>query len=110
MNESSSGHYDRAIQLLAFGVVAAVGVIGLSLNNQAGRPWLHATLNIGQAPERAKSHTPGETPPRPGLTASGVFLVNPPHPLKAALQQALPALVEVLGRGRGQGQLVESAG
>jgi 23S rRNA (adenine2030-N6)-methyltransferase len=36
--------------------------------------------------------------------------VNPPHTLKPALQQALPALLEVLGRGRGQGQVVESGG
>jgi 23S rRNA (adenine2030-N6)-methyltransferase len=81
-----------------------------TLATQAGKPWLHATLNIGQSPERAKSITPGEPAPRPGLTASGVFLVNPPHTLKAALQQALPALLEVLGRGRGQAQLVEAGG
>ena len=81
-----------------------------TLANQAGKPWLHATLNIGQAPERAKTHTPGEKEPRQGLTASGVFLVNPPHTLKAALQEVLPQLVEVLGRGRGQGQVVEAGG
>jgi 23S rRNA (adenine2030-N6)-methyltransferase len=81
-----------------------------TLANQAGKPWLHATLSIGQSPDRAPTHTPGETAPRPGLTASGVFIVNPPHTLKPALQQTLPALVEVLGRGKGQGQSVESAG
>jgi 23S rRNA (adenine2030-N6)-methyltransferase len=81
-----------------------------TLANQAGKPWLHATLNIGQSPERVKTHIPGEKEQRPGLTASGVFLVNPPHTLKAALQVALPQLVEVLGRGRGQGHVVESGG
>ena len=81
-----------------------------TLANQAGKPWLHATLNIGQSPARAKTHTPGETPPRPGLTASGVFMVNPPHTLKAALLETLPAVLEVLGRGRGQAQAVESGG
>ncbi|HEX2547173.1 MAG TPA: 23S rRNA (adenine(2030)-N(6))-methyltransferase RlmJ, partial [Ramlibacter sp.] len=81
-----------------------------TLANQAGKPWLHATLNIGQSPERAKTHTPGEPPPRPGLTASGVFLLNPPHTLKAALNESLPPLLEVLGRGRGQAQAVESGG
>jgi 23S rRNA (adenine2030-N6)-methyltransferase len=81
-----------------------------TLANHAGRPWLHATLNIGQSPERAPTHTPGETPRRPGLTASGVFLVNPPHTLQAALRQALPAVLEVLGRGRGQAQAVEAGG
>ncbi len=80
-----------------------------TLANQAGKPWLHATLNIGQSPERANTHTPGETPPRPGLTASGVFLVNPPHTLKPALQEVLPKVLEVLGRGRGQAQGVESS-
>jgi len=75
-----------------------------TLANQAGKPWLHATLNIGQPP-----HDPGEKTDRPGLTASGVFLVNPPHTLKAALQESLPPLLEVLGRGRGQAQLVESS-
>jgi 23S rRNA (adenine2030-N6)-methyltransferase len=81
-----------------------------TIANQAGKPWLHAVLNIGQSPARAKIMTPGVPEPRPGLTASGVFLVNPPHTLKPALQQELPQLLEVLGRGRGQSQLVESAG
>ena len=79
-----------------------------TLANQAGKPWLHATLNIGQSPARVA--VPGEKPQRPGLTASGVFLVNPPHTLKPALQEALPRVLEVLGRGRGQGQVVEAAG
>jgi 23S rRNA (adenine2030-N6)-methyltransferase len=79
-----------------------------TLANQAGKPWLHATLNIGQSP--ARKSAPGEPPQRQGLTASGIFLVNPPHTLKAALQQALPPVLEVLGRGRGQGFVVESAG
>jgi 23S rRNA (adenine2030-N6)-methyltransferase len=81
-----------------------------TLANQAGKPWLHAVLNIGQSPERTQTVLPGEKAQRPGLTASGVFLVNPPHTLKAALQEALPLLLEVLGRGRGQAQLVESGG
>ena len=80
-----------------------------TLANQAGKPWLHATLNIGQDPARAPTHTPGEKAPRPGLTASGVFLLNPPHTLKAQLQAVLPQLVEVLGRGRGQAQFVEGS-
>jgi 23S rRNA (adenine2030-N6)-methyltransferase len=76
-----------------------------TLATQAGKPWLHATLNIGQEPP-----VPGEPTDRHGLTASGVFLVNPPHTLKPALQQALPAVLEVLGRGRGQAQSVEAGG
>jgi 23S rRNA (adenine2030-N6)-methyltransferase len=30
---------------------------------------------------------------RPGLPASGMFIINPPHTLKAALQLALPQMV-----------------
>lgn len=79
-----------------------------TLAGQAGRPWLHATLAIGQAPER---NLPGEAAPRgQGLTASGMFIINPPHTLKPALQAALPQMLEVLGRGRGQGQTLESGG
>ena len=74
-----------------------------TVTNNAGKPWLHATLNIGHAPQR-----PGETPAHgPGLSASGMFVVNPPHTLKPALQAALPQLVQVLGRGRGQGHALE---
>jgi 23S rRNA (adenine2030-N6)-methyltransferase len=39
-----------------------------------------------------------------------MFVINPPHTLKPALQLALPQLLQVLGRGRGQGQTLESGG
>ena len=78
-----------------------------TLATQAGRPWLHATLNIGQAEER---NVPGEPERGQGLTASGMFVINPPHTLKAALQLALPQMLQVLGRGRGQSQSVEAGG
>jgi 23S rRNA (adenine2030-N6)-methyltransferase len=77
-----------------------------TLATQAGTPWLHATLAIGRVPERT---TAGEPRRGPGLTASGVFVVNPPHTLKAVLEAALPQLVKVLGRGRGQGQTLEAS-
>jgi 23S rRNA (adenine2030-N6)-methyltransferase len=68
---------------------------------QAKRPWLQATLNIGQEPAK---HAPGEKPSKlVGLRASGMFIINPPHTLKAALQEALPQVVAQLGRGRGKG-------
>jgi 23S rRNA (adenine2030-N6)-methyltransferase len=78
-----------------------------TLANQAGKPWLHATLAIGQDEER---NVPGEPERGQGLTASGMFVVNPPHSLKPALQVALPQLLQVLGRGRGKGQTLESGG
>lgn len=77
-----------------------------TLANSAGKPWLHATLAIGQG--EAKPAADGEK--RHGLTASGIFVINPPHTLKAGLQQALPQMLEALGRGRGKGHTLESAG
>jgi 23S rRNA (adenine2030-N6)-methyltransferase len=74
-----------------------------TISNQNKRPWLNATLAIGQDP----THGPED---RPGLTASGMFVINPPHTLKAALQAALPQLLKVLGRGRGKGQTLDAGG
>lgn len=81
-----------------------------TLANQAGKPWLHATLSIGQRDEPTQILEPGQTPRRPGLAASGMFVINPPHTLKPALAAALPQLLEALGRGRGKAQTLESAG
>jgi 23S rRNA (adenine2030-N6)-methyltransferase len=88
------------------------------LAQQAKKPWLHATLNIGQEPT-PKSATPqvsispdGKPLPnkRPGLRESGMFLINPPHTLKVALNAALPQVLAALGRGRGKGFVVEAGG
>lgn len=78
-----------------------------TLANQARKPWLHATFAIGQedAPPAATLEQR-----RPGLLASGLFVLNPPHTLKPALQAALPQLLQALGRGRGKGQLLETGG
>ena len=81
-----------------------------TLANQAGKPWLHATLSVGQRDEAPQAQMPGDAPHRPGLTASGMFVINPPHTLKPVLAAALPQLLQVLGRGRGKGQTLESAG
>ncbi|MBI2769449.1 MAG: 23S rRNA (adenine(2030)-N(6))-methyltransferase RlmJ [Burkholderiales bacterium] len=78
-----------------------------TLANQAGKPWLNATLAIGQDEAR---NVAGEPNSRHGLTASGMFIINPPHTLKAALQPALAQMQQALGRGRGKGQLLESGG
>ncbi|KQT09392.1 23S rRNA (adenine(2030)-N(6))-methyltransferase RlmJ [Ramlibacter sp. Leaf400] len=77
-----------------------------TLANQAHKPWLNASLAIGQDDQPP---TPGEVH-RPGLLASGLFVINPPHTLKPALQEALPQLLHVLGRGRGKGQVLEAGG
>ena len=72
-----------------------------TLATQAKKPFLHITLNIGQEPPK---HAIGEKPSKlVGLRASGMFIINPPHTLKATLQEALPQLVTMLGRGKGKG-------
>ncbi|MEJ6021782.1 23S rRNA (adenine(2030)-N(6))-methyltransferase RlmJ [Ramlibacter sp. PS4R-6] len=75
-----------------------------TITNNAGKPWLHATLSIGHV-----AHQPGEGNQPQGLTASGMFVVNPPHTLKPAMQAALPQMVDILGRGRGKGHVLESS-
>lgn len=64
---------------------------------RAGRSSLHATLTIKA--NKTSTDSAG-LEQRPGLTASGVFLINPPYPLQAALQQALAQLVQRLGQDR----------
>lgn len=78
-----------------------------TLATQAKKSWLHATLAIGQDESRSQ---PGEEQRRPGLTASGMFIINPPHTLKAQLQAALPQILEALGRGKGKSYSVDSGG
>ncbi len=74
-----------------------------TLATQAKKPWLHATLAIGADPAQG----PDE---RPGLRASGFFLINPPHTLKAALDAALPQVLQALGRGAGKGYTLDAGG
>jgi 23S rRNA (adenine2030-N6)-methyltransferase len=89
-----------------------------ALAQQAKKPWMHATLNIGQEPV-AKDQAPevkispdGKplVAKRPGLRESGMFVINPPHTLKTALNAALPQVLAALGRGRGKGFAVEAGG
>ncbi len=82
-----------------------------TLAQRARRPWLSATLSIGQSEQHTRAVVlPGERASRPGLTASGLFAVNPPHTLEPALRAALPQLLKWLGRGRGQAFTVDSGG
>lgn len=66
-----------------------------TLAQQAQRGWLHATLHTGAAASGA---------PGGGLAGSGMFAINPPHTLAAALREALPpmcaALAEDAARAR----------
>ena len=68
-----------------------------TLAQKAGKSWLHATLTIKSS--KLTKDDAGDTV-RPGLPASGMFLVNPPFTLKPALATALPQLVALLGQDR----------
>lgn len=74
-----------------------------TLATQAGRAWLHATLSIGHADGEARQA-------HPGLSASGLFVLNPPHTLATALRAALPQVSSALARGRGASWQVEAGG
>jgi len=69
-----------------------------ALARQAGKPWLHATLSIQGGSQAA------------GLAASGMFLINPPWPLEAALREALPQMVQWLGQDSHAGFTLEWGG
>ncbi len=74
---------------------------------KAGRSWLNATLTVKSS--KLLTDTAGEVV-RPGLPASGMFVINPPHTLKAELQAALPQMVALLGQDRNAGFTLEHGG
>jgi 23S rRNA (adenine2030-N6)-methyltransferase len=78
-----------------------------TLAQRAGKPWLHATLTVKNS--KLLTDAAGEVQ-RPGLPASGMFVINPPHTLKAALLPALPQLVERLGQDKHAAFTLESGG
>ena len=78
-----------------------------TLANKSGKSWLNATLTVKSS--KLTSDEAGEVV-RPGLPASGMFIINPPHTLKAALQLALPQLVTLLGQDQHATFSVESGG
>jgi len=53
------------------------------------RPWLDVTIDV--------THPAAD---RHGLIGSGIFVVNPPWTLRAALDASLPWLAEHLGERR----------
>jgi len=78
-----------------------------TLANKAGKSWLGATLTIKSS--KLLQDEAGEVV-RPGLPASGMFVINPPHTLKAGLQQALPQLVAALQQDSNAAFTLESGG
>lgn len=78
-----------------------------TLATKLGKPWLGATLTVKSS--KLTQDSLGEVV-RPGLPASGMFIINPPHTLKAALQVALPQLAKLLGQDQHAGSTLEAAG
>ena len=74
---------------------------------KAARSWLNATLTVKSS--KLTTDTEGEVV-RPGLPASGMFIINPPHTLKAELQAALPQMVTILGQDRNAAFSLEHGG
>ena len=68
-----------------------------TLATKSGKSWLHATLTVKSS--KITTDASGETH-RPGLPASGMFLINPPYTLKPLLAAALPQLAERLAQDR----------
>ena len=62
----------------------------------APKGWLHARLTVQQPDAQGF-----------GLAGSGVFVLNPPHTLRATLEGDLPYLVDVLGQFDGANFLID---
>jgi 23S rRNA (adenine2030-N6)-methyltransferase len=78
-----------------------------TLATKSARPWLHATLTVKSS--KLTSDDKGEVV-RPGLPASGMFVINPPHTLKAALAAALPVMVARLAQDSHAAFTLDSGG
>ena len=78
-----------------------------TLATKAGKPWLHATLTVKSS--KILTDASG-VQHRPGLPASGMFLINPPFTLKAQLEAALPQLAQRLAQDRHAAFSIDSGG
>ncbi|MFM7342295.1 MAG: 23S rRNA (adenine(2030)-N(6))-methyltransferase RlmJ [Betaproteobacteria bacterium] len=71
-----------------------------TLAQRAQRTWLDATLTVKSS--KLRQTVDGEIV-RPGLPASGMFLINPPFTLHQQLEAALPQLASCLGQDQHAG-------
>ena len=78
-----------------------------TLATKAGKSWLNATLTVKSS--KLTSDESGEVI-RPGLPASGMFIINPPHTLKAAMQAALPEMVHLMAQDQHAAFALEAGG
>jgi 23S rRNA (adenine2030-N6)-methyltransferase len=66
-----------------------------TLANKSGKPWLNATLTLKSS--KLSTDEAGEVV-RPGLPASGMFVINPPFTLKDALQKSMSQVATLLAQ------------
>jgi 23S rRNA (adenine2030-N6)-methyltransferase len=78
-----------------------------TLCNKTGKPWLNATLTVKSS--KFITDDAGDII-RPGLPASGIFVIHPPYTLKATLQDTLKQVAQVLSNHRSDGYTVETGG
>ena len=83
-----------------------------TLATKAGKSWLHATLTVKGSKVSKEVNDWGNTTDgkRPGLPASGMFLINPPYTVKDTMKQALPQMVELLAQDKNATHTLESGG
>lgn len=83
-----------------------------TLANKAGKSWLHATLTVKGSKIRSEVNDWGNTSEgkRPGLPASGMFLINPPFTLREALKEALPQMQKLLAQDKNATHTLEFGG
>ena len=82
-----------------------------ALAQEVHKPWLHTTLRVksGQMGSQLDVLGTAKGPKRPGLSASGLFVINPPHTLEAQLKGSLPQMVELMGQDGLAGFTVEAS-
>ncbi len=78
-----------------------------TLATRAGRPWLDATLTVKGS--KLQKTVEGQVI-RPGLPASGMFVINPPFTLHEQLKAALPQLAGWLGQDRNAAYVLTRGG
>jgi len=76
-----------------------------TLARREGRPWLNATLTVKSS---KLGHDEAGQVVRPGLPASGMFVINPPHTLAATLTAILKPVAEVLAQSKNKAFEVET--
>lgn len=68
--------------------------------SKAGKHWVYASLSIKSGQSNARGVPVG-------LSGSGVFVVNPPYVLMAALKESLPHLVKAMAQDEHAGFVLE---